>query len=425
MSDLFAQQIEQVKNGSNRPVGIVPTTVKKIGILGAGMMGQGIAYVSALAGIEVVLKDVSIEAAEKGKAYSEKIFDKQIARGRSNESEKTRVLALIKATADDGDLHGCDLIIEAVFENFDLKNKITAATETCLTESGIWGSNTSTLPITKLAEASVNPDNFIGIHFFSPVDKMPLVEIICGEKTSDETLARTFDYVCQINKVPIVVNDSPGFFTSRVFGQQLSEAAQMLSEGIHPERIDAIAEAFGMPIGPLAVHDETSQLLSVKVLETQIEMGLIDPSKDPTPAGSELLIRLVKEFGRGGRHHGGGYYDYNETGKQVWPKLIELYHKPQLEISDEDIKDRLLFRSVIESFKCLQEGVLRSVAEGNVGSVMGIGAPLATGGYLQFANSYGLVKLVARCAELAEKYGVRFEPPSNVVKNAAAGTLFV
>ncbi len=424
MNDLFIQQIEQVKNGSNRPDGIAPTAVNKIGILGAGMMGQGIAYVSAVAGIEVVLKDVSLEAAEKGKAYSGKLLDKQIARGRANEIEKDRVLALINITTDDEALQGCDLIIEAVFENFVLKNKITASTEACLAENGIWGSNTSTLPITKLAEASVNPDNFIGIHFFSPVDKMPLVEIICGEKTSDETLARTFDYVCQINKVPIVVNDSPGFFTSRVFGQQLSEAAQMLAEGVHPERIDAMAEAIGMPIGPLAVHDETSQLLSIKVLETQVAMGLIDPGKDSTPAGSSLLFRLVKEFGRGGRHHGGGYYDYSESGKQIWPKLIELYYNPELEISDDEIKDRLLFRSVIESYKCLEEGVLRSVADGNVGSVMGIGAPLWTGGYLQFANSYGLNKFIGRCNELVAKFGNRFESPANVLEKAAAGKLF-
>jgi 3-hydroxyacyl-CoA dehydrogenase/enoyl-CoA hydratase/3-hydroxybutyryl-CoA epimerase len=425
MSDLFTQQIEQVKSGSSRPDGFAPSTMKKIGILGAGMMGQGIAYVSAVAGIEVVLKDLSLEAAEKGKAYSAKLFDKKIARGRANEIEKDRALSMIKATADDDDLRGCELIIEAVFENFELKNKITASTEAYLSENGIWGSNTSTLPITKLAEASANRDNFIGIHFFSPVDKMPLVEIICGYKTSDETLARTFDYVCQINKLPIVVNDSPGFFTSRVFGQQLSEAAQMLAEGVHPERIDAMAEAIGMPIGPLAVHDETSQLLTVKVLESQVAMGLIDPSQDTTPAGSELLLRMVNEFGRGGRHHGGGYYDYSESGKQLWPQLIEMYYKPELEISDDDLKDRLLFRSVLESYKCLDEGVLRSVADGNVGSVMGIGAPPATGGYLQFANNYGLVKFVARCAELAEKFGARFEPPANVVKKAAAGELFI
>jgi 3-hydroxyacyl-CoA dehydrogenase/enoyl-CoA hydratase/3-hydroxybutyryl-CoA epimerase len=425
MSDTFTLQLEQVKNGSNRPKGVAASTVKKVGILGAGMMGQGIAYVSAVAGIEVVLKDISLEAAEKGKAYSARVLDKQIARGRMAESEKSRVLDLIQATAEDEALRGCDLIVEAVFENFTLKNKITAATEKYLAVDGIWGSNTSTLPITKLAESSANQNNFIGIHFFSPVDKMALVEIICGKKTSDETLARTFDYVCQINKIPIVVNDSPGFFTSRVFGQQLSEAAQMLAEGIHPERIDAMAESIGMPIGPLAVHDETSQVLSVKVLESQVAMGLIDPSQDTTPAGSELLLKMVNEFGRGGRHHGGGYYDYSESGKQIWPQLIEMYYKPEFEISDVDLKDRLLFRSVIESFKCLQEGVLRSVADGNVGSVMGIGAPPATGGYLQFANSYGLVKFVARCTELAEKYGVRFEPPANVVAKAAAGELFV
>jgi 3-hydroxyacyl-CoA dehydrogenase/enoyl-CoA hydratase/3-hydroxybutyryl-CoA epimerase len=425
MSDLFAQQLQQVKNGSSRPCGVAPRVVRKIGILGAGMMGQGIAYVSALSGIEVVLKDTSNEAAEKGKAYSARVLDKQIQRGRASETDKDRVLALINPTIDDEALVGCDLIVEAVFENFVLKNKITASMEGFLAEGGIWGSNTSTLPITRLAEASVNPRNFIGIHFFSPVDKMPLVEIICGDKTSDETLAGAFDYVTQINKVPIVVNDSPGFFTSRVFGQQLSEAAQLLAEGVHPERIDRLGEAIGMPVGPLTVHDETSQILSLKVLETQLQMGLIDPDKDPTPAGSALLLRLVQEFGRGGRHHGGGYYDYTENGKQVWPRLIELYYKPELEMSDDDIKDRLLFRSVIESYKCLEEGVLRSVADGNVSSVMGIGAPLWTGGYLQFANNYGLDSFVKRCTTLSTKYGGRFESPANVVAKAAAGEIFV
>jgi 3-hydroxyacyl-CoA dehydrogenase/enoyl-CoA hydratase/3-hydroxybutyryl-CoA epimerase len=418
-------QLEQVNGGANRPNGFAASSVKKIGILGAGMMGQGIAYVSAMAGIQVVLKDISLAAAKKGKAYSETLLEKRVTAGRMDEEQRALTLELIKATDNDNDLSGCDLIIEAVFENLDLKNKLTAATEKFLSPDGIWGSNTSTLPITQLAKASVNSDKFIGIHFFSPVDKMALVEIICGEKTSDETLARTFDYVRQIKKIPIVVNDYPGFFTSRVFGQQLSEAAQMLSEGIHPERIDALGKEIGMPIGPLAVHDETSQQLSVNISETHVEMGLIDPQKDPTPAGTELLFRQVKEFGRGGRHHGGGYYDYSESGKQIWPKLIELYYRPEVEVSDDDIKDRLLFRSVIESFKCLQEGVLRSVADGNIGSVFGIGAPSWTGGYLQYVNDYGLADFVKRCDELSASFGDRFEPPEIVKAKAITGGLFV
>jgi 3-hydroxyacyl-CoA dehydrogenase/enoyl-CoA hydratase/3-hydroxybutyryl-CoA epimerase len=312
-NETFGIQLEQVKRGSSRPDEIAPSKIKKIGIVGAGMMGQGIACVSAQAGIEVVLKDISLEAAIKGKAYTAKVLDKQIAREQTQEEDKEQVLALIKASACDDDLQGCDLIVEAVYENFELKNRITAESERFLSEDGIWGSNTSTLPITKLAESSADTTRFIGIHFFSPVEKMPLVEIICGDRTSDVTLAKAFDFVLQISKVPIVVNDAPGFFTSRVFGQQLSEAAQMVAEGVHPERIDSMAMAIGMPIGPLAVNDETSQQLSVKVLENQIAMGIIDPEQDPTPEGSQLLFRMVKEFSRGGRHHGGGYYEYTDS----------------------------------------------------------------------------------------------------------------
>jgi len=335
------------------------------------------------------------------------------------------VLGLIKATDNDADLAGCDLIIEAVFENMELKNKITSSTEGQLAEGGVWGSNTSSLPITQLAEASVNPEKFIGLHFFSPVDKMPLVEIICGEQTSDETLAKAFDYVQQIRKVPIVVNDSLGFFTSRTFGQQLMEAAQMVAEGLHPVRVDNLGKAIGMPVGPITVNDEVSLRLGVEVAETQLAEGLISADDDLRPEASALQKTLVKEYNRGGRHHGdGGYYDYSDGGKTIWPKLLELYYKPELEVSDEDIKDRLLFSSVIDSLKCLQEGVLRTVADGNIGSLMGIGAPTWTGGYIQFVNTYGLQNFIDRCDELAAKYGERFKAPAIVAEKLAAGETF-
>ncbi|MAZ90106.1 MAG: 3-hydroxyacyl-CoA dehydrogenase [Cellvibrionaceae bacterium] len=418
-------QMNSINSGISRPNDIAPTKVKKVGILGAGMMGQGIAYSSAVAGIEVVLKDISKEAAEKGKAYTAQLFDKQIARGRSSEDNKNKVLELIKATDNYADLQGCDLIIEAVFENIELKNKVTKEAEGFLAEGGVYGTNTSTLPISQLAEASANAENFIGIHFFSPVDKMPLIEIICGEKTSDETVAKAFDYARQIRKTAIVVNDSLGFFTSRVFGTYMDEGARLLQEGIDPILIDAMGKQVGMPVGPLTVQDEVSQELSRKAAETHREMGVFC-SKGDNSVNAEISERLIKDFGRGGRYHGGGYYEYGSDGsKTVWPKLYELYHKPEMSIPNQDMKDRILFRQVVESLKCLQEGVLRSVADGNVGSLLGIGAPTWSGGFLQFVNTYeykgatGPAAFVIRSNELAELYGERFSAPAIAIEKAS------
>jgi 3-hydroxyacyl-CoA dehydrogenase / enoyl-CoA hydratase / 3-hydroxybutyryl-CoA epimerase len=417
-------QMNQVKNGASRPNNIPTSKITKVGVIGAGMMGQGIAYVSAKAGIEVVLKDVSLDAAEKGKSYSEKVLDKLISRGQIEADNKQTVLNLIQPTDKDNDLEGCNLIIEAVFENMPLKNQITQQHQGYLAKNGIWASNTSTLPITLLAEASHKPSEYIGIHFFSPVDKMKLVEIIAGKDTSDETLAKAFDYVQQIKKTPIVVNDSLGFFTSRVFITPLSEATALVVEGIHPVRIENLGKALGMPVGPLASYDEVSQRLSLDVTDTQIEMGLKKSTNDPTPEGTAMIRSLVTEHGRGGRRHGGGFYEYNDEGKHIWPTLIEQYHRPELSISDQDIKDRLLFRAVIESLKCLEEGVLRSVADGNIGSLIGIGAPTWTGGYIQFVNTYGLDRFIERCNELAEKYGDRFKAPDIVIEKSKTNELF-
>ena len=424
MISTFFFGLNKVNGGASRPKDIAPSKVKKVGILGAGMMGQGIAFSSAMAGIEVVLKDISQEAADKGKAYTEKLLDKRISRKRMTEEKKAQVLGLINATANDEDLQGCDLIIEAVFENMELKHKITKATEGYLAENGVWGSNTSTLPITQLAEGATNQANFIGIHFFSPVDKMPLVEIITGENTSDETLARAFDYVRQIKKTPIVVNDSVGFFTSRTFGTYIDEGIRLLREGVHPVQVDSMCKAIGMPVGSLTVHDETSQQLSHKVVSTQKEMGLYKEQVDGD-AMSDVVEFVYVENNRGGRHHGGGYYTYNEDGsKTVWQPLVDKYYKEDHGVDEQDMKDRLLFRSVIETLKCLQEGVLRNVPDGNIGSIMGIGAPIWTGGYIQFVNTYGAKKFVARCKELQAKFGDRFEAPANVVEKAEKGELF-
>jgi 3-hydroxyacyl-CoA dehydrogenase/enoyl-CoA hydratase/3-hydroxybutyryl-CoA epimerase len=425
MITTFFFQMNKVNGGASRPQEIAPTSVKKVGILGAGMMGQGIAYVSAMAGIQVVLKDISIEAAEKGKAYSEKLLDKRISRKRMTEEKKAQVLGLIQATATNEDLQDCDLIIEAVFENIELKGKITKELEPFLAKNGVWGSNTSTLPITQLAEASINAENFIGIHFFSPVDKMPLVEIITGEKTSDETLAKAFDFARQIKKTPIVVNDSLGFFTSRTFGTYLDEGARMVIEGLHPIQVDNLGKAIGMPVGPLTVHDEVSLELTRKAGETWEAMGVKDKWGE-AEATRKIVQKLVVENGRGGRYHGGGYFDYAEDGsKTIWPGLMDAFYKADVEVIEDDVKDRLLFRQVIETLKCLQTNVLRNVADGNIGSIMGIGAPLWTGGFLQFINTYGLEKFQTRCAELAAKYGERFDCPTIVGEKITASETFV
>lgn len=422
----FFLQMNQVNGGGSRPKGIEKTAVKKVGILGAGMMGQGIAYASAMAGIEVILKDISQEAAEKGKAYSETLLSKRVARGRMTEDKKASVLGLITATDNADALEGCDLIIEAVFENVDLKHQITKELQGKLAENGVWGSNTSTLPITLLAEPATRPENFIGIHFFSPVDKMPLVEIIVGEQTSDETLARAFDYAQMIRKTPIVVNDSRGFFTSRVFATYVEEGAQLVEEGVDPVLIENLGRAVGMPVGPLAVQDEVSQQLAVKVSETNRELDerLGDKFAGET-ASYRIASKMLNEYGRGGRAHGGGYYDYPENGeKRLWSELYSLYHKPEVELPVEDVKDRLLFRQVVESLRCYEEAVVNSVADANIGSIMGIGFPPHTGGVLQYVNTYGLKAFASRLAELESRYGERFAAPQVLLDKAEKGESF-
>ena len=425
MITTFFFQMNQVNGGASRPKGIEKTDVKKVGVLGAGVMGQGIALVSAMAGIEVVLKDLTIESAEKGKGYSDKVLSKRIARGRMTEEKKEGILSLIKPSANNEDLQGCDLIIEAVFEDINLKKKIVQETEPFLAENGTYGSNTSSLPIGRLAEASLNPENFIGIHFFSPVDKMPLVEIICGDKTSQETLAKAFDYSQKIKKTPIVVNDSFGFFTSRTFGSYLDEGVQLLKEGFHPVALDNLANSIGMPLGPLAIYDEVSLSTSLKASASAEELGLLDVHGDSSITRG-VMSTMVEEHGRGGRHQGGGFYQYGEDGsKEIWPGLYDLYYKKDLDIPNEDVKDRLLFRQVIEALKGLQEGVVHSVADANIGTIMGIGAPAWTGGLVQFVNTYGTQKFVDRATELAEKYGDRFAPPAIAIEKAEKGELFV
>ncbi|GMG88419.1 3-hydroxyacyl-CoA dehydrogenase NAD-binding domain-containing protein [Biformimicrobium ophioploci] len=423
-------QLNKINSGASRPADAEPSKVSKVGILGAGMMGQGIAFAAARAGIEAVLIDTTDEAAEKGKAYSARLMDKQIKAGRKTEADKSALLGRIKASADYASLQGCDLIVEAVFENVDLKAKVTVEAQQYLSEGGVFATNTSTLPINLLSEVAERPENYIGIHFFSPVEKMPLIEIICGQQTSDSTLAKAFDFARQLRKTPIVVNDSLGFFTSRVFGTFMDEGARLLVEGLDPVLIDALGKQVGMPVGPLAVQDEVSQELTRKVSETHRQLGVFCSLGDNS-CNTEVSEKLIAEFGRGGRHHGGGYYEYPEGApKKIWPKLYELYHKPEVEMPHQDIKDRILFRQVVESLKCLQEGVLRSVADGNVGSLLGIGAPTWTGGFLQVVNTYeyngktGPEAFADRCDELAGRYGERFAAPEIVRQKLEAGESF-
>ena len=425
MINTFFFQMNKVNGGASRPKEVPPQKTEKFGILGAGMMGQGIAYSSAMVGIEVVLKDISLDAAIKGKAYTQALLQKRVDKGRMTDEKMAQVLSLIHPTASDEDLDGCDLIIEAVFENMTLKHQMTRDLEPRLAEGGVWGSNTSTLPITQLAQASQNAEKFIGIHFFSPVDKMPLVEIIMGEQTGDLALAKAFDFTKQIKKTPIVVNDSLGFFTSRTFGTYLDEGVRLLVEGMKPLRIDNLGKAVGMPVGPLTVYDEVSLELSRKASQTWKEMGL-SVGDDDRSITAGVVETMVGDYGRGGRYHGGGFYEYGADGsKEVWSGLAELYGATASPLSDADAKDRLLFRQVIEALKCLETGVLRTVADGNIGSIMGIGAPAWTGGLLQFVNTYGLQNFIERCASLSAAYGERFQAPAIVAEKLVKGETFV
>ena len=418
-------QLNSIKKGQSRPQGFERSKVSKVGILGAGMMGAGIAYVSAKAGMEVVLLDTAIEGAEKGKSYSTKLIDKAISRGRSTKDKKQALLDLIKTTTFYDDLEGRDLIIEAVFEDIDIKAECTRQSEAVIPETAFYASNTSTLPITELAKASKRPNQFIGLHFFSPVDKMPLVEIIVGEKTDDATLATGFDYVGQIGKTPIVVNDSRGFYTSRVFGTYVSEGIAMLAEGVHPRSIEVAGMKSGMPMPPLALQDEVSLSLSLHVMEqTKKAMEAEGKTFTPHPAMS-VVEKMVKEFGREGKKVSKGFYDYPENGeKHLWSDLTELYPTTDEQPSQQDLVDRLLYVQANETAKCYEENVVRTVADANIGSIFGWGFAPNQGGTLQFINSVGVDKFVARSRELAQKYGARFEPAQILVAMAAKGEVF-
>ena len=425
MIGTFWFQLNQINAGSSRPQGFAPYVTRKVGVLGAGMMGAGIAYASACAGIDVVLKDIDLAAAEKGKAHSAALLDKKVSRGQLTAEQRENTLARIHPTQDDADLAGCDLIIEAVFEDRELKARVSAAAQRVVGADAVIASNTSTLPISGLATAVPDQGKFIGLHFFSPVDKMPLVEIIKGAHTSDETLARGFDFVLQINKTPIVVNDSRGFFTSRVFGTFTNEGIAMLGEGVAAPMIETEARKAGMPVGPLAVSDEVSLSLMSHIRQQTVKDLQAEGKAVPTHPATAVIDLLVNEYKRMGKAAGGGFYEYPAGGqKYLWPELKSRFEQPGQQISPQDIRDRLLFIQAIETVRCVEEGVLMSTADANVGSIFGIGFAAWSGGALQFINQYGLNDFIARARYLAEQYGDRFTPPALLLEKAAQGAMF-
>ena len=425
MITAFFFDLQEINSGGSRPEGYPRFTATKVGVIGAGMMGAGIAYVSAKAGIEVVLKDVSADAAEKGKDYARGLEQKALARGKTTEERSRALLDRIHPTGDPADFAGVDFVIEAVFESVPVKQQVFQEIQDIVKPDAVLGSNTSTLPITLLSEGVKRRSDFIGIHFFSPVDKMPLVEIVRGENTGDEVLAKAFDYVQQIRKTPIVVNDSRGFFTSRVIGKFIGEAVAAVGEGVEPASVEQAALQAGYPAGALQLQDELTLSLTQKI---RIETRAAEEAEGKTYVEhpSEAVVDwMVDEAGRPGRKARAGYYDYDETGKRVgiWPGLREKYGSGRTDIPLKDLQERMLFAEALDAIDCLDSGVLVSVADANIGSIYGIGFPAWTGGVLQYVNQYegGLPGFVARARELAATYGERFTPPASLVARAEAG----
>ncbi len=443
MIQAFFFDMQRVGGARGRPEGIEPFKPAKMVVLGAGMMGAAIAYVSAKAGIEVVLKDVSQEAADRGKAYSVTLTEKAVSRGRSTQEQADQLLARITPTADPADAAGAELVIEAVFEDPKVKAQVFSDIEPHLADGALLGSNTSTLPITELAEGVSRPEEFIGLHFFSPVDKMPLLEIIKGERTSEETLYRSLDVAKLIKKTPIVVNDSRGFFSSRVIGTFINEGIAMLTEGVPAPSIEQASSQAGYPAPVLQLSDELNLKLMRKIRNAAKEAssgsggsGGSSGSSGWDAHPSETVIdRMLDEHERPGRLEGKGFYEYVEGKRtRLWPGLRQAF--PPVEdpgsISLLDLEERMMFAEAIESIKCLDEGVIESVADANIGSILGIGFPGWTGGVLQYVNGYehpdhgsGPAAFVSRARELAERYGERFTPPASLVEKAERGERYL
>lgn len=416
--------MQELNKGARRPADVPASKLKKIGVVGAGFMGAGVAYVTANAGFEVVLVDRDLEAAEKGKAYSHKLVSDQIMKGRAKTADRDALLARIHATADYAELKGCDLIVEAVFEDPKVKAEVIARVEAAVGPKTIFGSNTSTLPITGLAEHSQRPKNFIGIHFFSPVEKMLLVEIIMAKKTGKKALALALDYVRAIKKTPIVVNDTRGFYANRCVGNYIREGHLMLMEGVPPQMIEAAGRQAGMPVGPLSLNDEVAVDLAYKVLKAtkaQLGEGSVDPAQE------KLLAEMVEKHGRLGRKNKKGFYDYPEAGpKRLWPGLADLTSnrlEPEL-IDMEELQHRLLVTQALEAARTYEEGVVTDPREADVGSIIGFGFAPYSGGTLSFIDNMGAAAFVKLCESLAKKHGERFKPNRLLKRMAKTGESF-
>ncbi|MDT0395612.1 3-hydroxyacyl-CoA dehydrogenase NAD-binding domain-containing protein [Streptomyces edwardsiae] len=428
MIQAYFFDLQAVNSGAGRPKGVEPRTVTKVAVLGAGMMGAGIAYSCAKAGIDVVLKDVTAEAAARGRVYSEKLCAKAVSRGSTTRATADALLARITPTADPGDLAGCDAVIEAVFEDTAVKHKVFQEAQETVAPDALLCSNTSTLPITVLAKGVERPEDFIGLHFFSPVDRMPLVEIVKGEQTGEEALARAFDLVRQIRKTPIVVNDSRGFFTSRVIGRFIDEGVAMVGEGIEPASVEQAAAQAGYPAKVLNLMDELTLTLPRKIREeTRRAVEVSGRTWEPHPADA-VVDRMIDEFGRPGRSGGAGFYDYTDGRRTgLWPGLREHFTDPAKQPADlTELMERMLFVEALDSVRCLEEGVLVSVADANIGSLLGIGFPRWTGGVLQYINGYegGLPGFVTRARELTATHGPRFAPPELLLRKAERAETF-
>ena len=416
--------LQELNKGARRPAGVAPTKFRKIGVLGAGFMGAGIAYVTAKAGIPVVLLDRDMESAERGKAHSAGLMDGLVRKGRAKPEDRERLLSLITPTVDYADLAGCDLVVEAVFEDSAVKKGATEQAEAVLKSSAVFASNTSTIPITALAKNSARPKNFIGIHFFSPVDKMMLVEIILGKKTGDKALAVAIDYVRAIRKTPIVVNDTRGFYVNRCVLRYMSEAYKMLIEGVPAPMIENAARAAGMPVGPLALTDETAVDLAQKIMKQTIrDLG----EKAVDPRQMQLIDTMVDKFDRKGRKNGKGFYDYpaKPAKKSLWPGLKDLYPQKEPEDIDyEELQQRLLAVIALEAARVMEEGIVTDPREADVGSILAFGFAPYTGGALSYIDGIGAGAFVEMAKALQKKYGAEFKPPRLLLDMAAKGETF-
>jgi len=414
--------MQGVKKLKARPKDIPQATFTKVGIIGAGMMGAGIAFASAKVGLEVVLIDVDDEAAQKGKAYSEGVVAKMVKRGKMSEEKGKALLDLITPTTNYMKLMDAELVIEAVPENRKTKANVTMQAEVIMDHDAIMASNTSTLPIGGLSEASKNPPNFIGLHFFSPAEKMPLVEIITSRVTSDETLARCMDFVALLRKTPIVVKDSRGFFTSRVFSTYVMEGLTMLTEGVKPALIENAGRMAGMPVGPLALADEVSLNLMAEVqMQTMKDLG-DDYIHHP---GENVVGKMTEKLKRMGKNDGKGFYEYPSDGeKRLWPGLKEAF-PPKYEQPDvEEVKKRLMYVQSLETVRCMDEGVITNPTEADVGSILGWGFAPFTGGVVSNIEVVGAETFVSECDAFTEKFGERFEPTDSLRDRAASGESF-